>query len=245
MERPDGGRYERRTQFLRKTFTVLLISLAFSITLQVSSFQGFGNDRNTPSRKLTGFWCFGSNRTRDYHRELKWITRKLMRVAFETVDKNRSGYLEFDEVVSMMHVFYYMSRLDMIDYMIEDLPEIEANTTASVLANEYFGNVTNSTYEEEARAFIEKTDKNGDGKLSRREMEASMEELTAEFNKRPITPEQYIYYLSYFVGTLYRNGMLDGKALEETQVMHILDSTKDPKEAKSAVQAYMKKVKSR
>ncbi|GAB5358279.1 hypothetical protein AAMO2058_000444300 [Amorphochlora amoebiformis] len=205
-------------------------------------------DRNwhptaTSQPQLGGFWPFSRNCSKSYHRDLKSITKKLMTAAFATADKNKSGYLEFEEVVDMMHVFYYMSRLDMIDYLIEDLPEEQANATATALAKEYFGNVTNATYQEEAKAFIQKTDLDNDGRLSRKEMELSMSELTKEFDSNHITAEHFIYYLSYFVGTLYRNGMLDGDALGETQVMQILDSTSDPKEAVGAIMSYIKALK--
>jgi len=192
---------------------------------------------------LQGIWPFHRNQTRSYHKDLKAITRKLMAAAFASTDKNRSGYLEFEEVVPMMHVFYFVSKLDLIDYMVEDLPEAQMNATATALAQEYFGNVTLATYEEEARAFIQKLDLDGDGRLSRREMDAAFSELTEEFDKRPITAEQFISHLSYFTGSLYRIGMLDGDALAATDLLSIMDTTKDPKEAVAAVTAYIKALK--
>jgi len=194
---------------------------------------------------LGGFWPFGRNQTRSYHRDLKSITKKLMAAAFASTDKNRSGYLEFDEVVPMMHIFYFVSKLDLIDYMVEDLPDEQMNATATALAQEYFGNVTDATYEEEARAFIQKLDLDGDGRLSRKEIEYAFAELMAEFEKKPISAEEFISYLSYFTGSLYRIGMLDGDALTETNLLQIMDSTKDPKAAVAAVTAYIKALRRR
>eukprot|EP00472_Partenskyella_glossopodia_P002230 CAMPEP_0197528570 /NCGR_PEP_ID=MMETSP1318-20131121/25560_1 /TAXON_ID=552666 /ORGANISM="Partenskyella glossopodia, Strain RCC365" /LENGTH=176 /DNA_ID=CAMNT_0043083719 /DNA_START=1 /DNA_END=531 /DNA_ORIENTATION=- len=163
-----------------------------------------------------------------------------MDAAFADSDTNKSGYLEWEEIVPMMKVFFFVSRLDMMDYMMESVPVDQINATTQALAHEWFGNVTEETYKEEARAFIQKIDKDGDGKISKKELEDAFANLTNEFNKTPVTAEQFISYLSYYTGSLYRIGLLDGDCLAETQLLQILDKSKDPKEAIAAVMAYIK-----
>jgi len=197
----------------------------------------------TPLHPLLGFscWPFGRNSTSNrWRKDLKWITKKLMDASFRNTDKNRSGYLELEDVIPMMHVFYFVSKLDLIDYLVEDLPESQMNATATALAQEYFGNVTTETYQEEARAFILKLDQDKDGKLSRRDIDTAFQELYQEFDKAAMSPEQFITLLSYFIGSLYRLGMLNGEALATTNLLNIVDTTKEPKEAIAAVLAYIK-----